>query len=105
MTKTKSLVISLIATIVIVLISFYFALPAINVQSPAFWVYITFILIFFNFLYSFLLAANSFAKKAAVDFPKIGVILMAIPVVVLIIGGLISSTMFNAKRYASIINV
>ncbi len=111
---------------------YYFTLPAMNLQSKGFWVFLSFILflalapIFFfkgellekiNKLDNMLsgkLNGNKKKKKTEPEYyePKsgakktfiaVGVVLL--PLVVLLLGVIVSSTVFNARAYASVINV
>lgn len=104
MTKSKSLIIASIITILCIAISFYVMLPAINVQNQAFWTYLIFCIAIFTIIYSFLSSVNP-QNRNIINFPKWSIIAVLIPVTVLVIGALSSSTVFNAKRYASLITV
>ncbi len=105
MTKTKSLIISSVITILFIVVSFYVTLPAINVQDQGFWTYLVLCAAVFTVVYSFLSSLKKNSTNVTIRFPKWGVIAISIPVAVLVIGTVISSTAFNAKRYASVITV
>ena len=113
MEKKKFLLPSAI-TAVIAAIAYYIALPPLNIHSDAFWISLIFILLIYGATYwLFNRSVGTFQRKkgiksgiksAAKGF-KVYLILIAVPVVVLIVGHLISSTFFNATRYASVIQV
>ncbi len=124
--KVTKLIVFLLVAAVISFAAYYVTLPAVNVHSTGFWFYLLFVLIVFGtalgiFNLSALesLKSGTFAryqkKKNVVNekfsffnntvFAKIALGVIAIPLVVLIIGGISSSTVFNAKRYAGVIDV
>lgn len=93
-------------------ILFYLFLPPLNVQSVGFWVYVTAVL--FAGLLPFLdvKVDDSQGKKKranpqvpSVTFNKKFLLPLLVPAAVIIIGLLISSELFNARSYASIIDV
>ena len=122
-----------IAYICVLLLSFavyYITLPPINVHSAGFWVFLAFLL--FIFILPICLFAEkrviidmpkkkkktkkkagslteelfSFLAEESLNLSKKKLLLIAlIPLVVLMIGGILSSTFFNARRYAAIIEV
>ena len=108
--KVLSIVLATIATIVIAAVGFYFLLPAINVYSQEFWILITALIVVWWLAFSLLSAAGqsiSFQKKPSIKLGKSKwiIIAAAIPIVVLIVGNIISSTFFNAIAYSEIIEV
>lgn len=119
----KKIAVSAIVGTLLSAIAFYFWLPAINGYDPGFWIFLIFVTIFyavpfllvgennkrlsFNLKNIFDRQKNTNTEKKA---PKtiafkifMGIIITL--VLVLIIGSLISSELFNARRYASIITV
>ena len=96
---------------------FYFALPAINPMSPSFWSLLAFV--FASFAYPFLFKEKSGEVKKEksnriikfkLDFggKKLNLavaLLIVVPLVILLLGNVISSEVFNAKGYASVIEV
>lgn len=118
MSLRGKIILSVISGIVFTAVSFYVALPAINPMAPEFWTYLMFVIA--SFAYPFILksgdgvnAANKPKKvrkysKFEFNGRNINKIIVAItvaPIVVLIIGGIISSEVFNARKYASVIEV
>ena len=109
-----ALSVSIGATLLVALGGFYIVLPAINLQNEGFYVYLAtilaaFILPFF-FLYKKEYVLISGEAKTRVNIkdnvlPKWAIAIIAVPLVILLIGGFISSEVFNARAYAEIIMV
>lgn len=110
--KTK-IIISLILGLVSALVLFYVFLPPINLLSESFWLYLTAVVIAFSlpFIrigtgYVSITEVNGKIKKTNIAASNKWVIIaVSIPVLVLILGSIISSAVFNARRYAGIIEV
>ena len=117
LSKKGKIIFSLILGTVMALLMFYIFLPAINIHSRGFWIYLFAVLFFY--LLPFLqpsispiviLGAEKAKKKKkkaepAVSFNKKVAIPLALPIAVLIIGSIFSSEFFFARRYASVIDV
>ena len=109
-----ALSVSIGATLLVALGGFYIVLPAINLQNEGFYVYLAtilaaFILPFF-FLYKKEYVLISGEAKTRVNIkdnvlPKWAIAIIAVPLVVLVLGGFVSSEVFNARAYAEIITV
>lgn len=108
------MLIALIATIAVGAVYFYFVLPAINVYDQGFWVAIILAILCFSAIYGFISGKQNFVNKgngknfsgfAGKSLFKVGIGLVAIPVLVLVVGNLLSSTFFNAEKYSTIIEV
>lgn len=105
---------------------YYVTLPALNVHSTKFWLYSFFVLALIGvvvgvFDLSRILSVQRgfapprksnvvkehgrprFLRQSVVA--KVGIVLIFVPIVVLIIGGIFSSTVFNARRYADVIEI
>jgi len=96
---------------------FYIFLPPLNFQSVGFWVYLLAVMALF--IYPFLdLKIDNFVeitkrpngskrKRNVTDvkFNKLLILPLCIPIAVIVLGLLISSEIFNARSYASIITV
>ncbi len=102
------LVISLIAFLV-----YYITLPAINLQNEGFWIFLAFLIFIYSLPFSLSITLNGKGVKikknsvpfnGQVKFKKLSFIAL-VPIAFLIIGLLISSTLFNARAYASVITV
>ncbi len=115
----NKIILSVISGVIFTAVSFYLILPAINPLSPGFWIYLT--LVIASFAYPFISKGESVKKKKDsekkykqgqlnIDMPNIKinplpVVIIAAPVALLLIGNIVSSTFFNAKAYASVIDV
>lgn len=102
-------------------ILFYIFLPPLNIHSKGFWVYLTVVIAIFVCPYLDLklekkdIDENASLKKAMgpqykliknpSDKRKFLIPVIALPLAVLIIGGIFSSTFFFARSYASVIDV
>lgn len=114
-------IISVIASIAVIAGVYYFRLPPINIHSEAFWIFLAFSALAISLPLAIVLSGEPFwvpvydkkkpskNKSINIKFSKatkvIIAVTVAVPVVVLILGGLFSSEFFNAKSYAEIIEV
>lgn len=120
MKNSTKIIIAIILTIAFAAGMFYVSLPALNLQSDAFWIYLLFCGLFFIFVYSIMTSVpqkkqqkggNKNAKpKININLKKNPVLITAIcitlvPILVLAIGSFASSTLFHAKAYSEIITV
>ena len=116
MKRSTKLIIATIATLVIAIVGFYILLPAINVFNQEMWTLLIAVILIWGGIYSLLgLKGNGSSKvftvnkdkgfKETIKNIKVFVIVLAIPVAVLAIGNIASSTFFNAEKYANIITV
>ena len=118
--KNKSIVgkiiLSIVSGVIFSVLYFYFALPVINPASPSFWG--SLVPVIFSFAYPFLLKKGTYTmgknpgKNATIvfdvngkKFNKITVAIILAPVLVMALGVVISSTVFNARAYANVIEV
>ena len=115
MKKRTRLIIGGAITAAVAAIAYYVFLPAINVFNQGMWVFIAFLAIVYALSYAIISATgglkdiikgkkNKSNGKKGLDF-KIFIGIIAVPIVVLIVGNLISSTFFNATEYSNIIAV
>ena len=115
MNKTKRIIISAIITFVVVAIAFYVVLPPINPQSIDFWGFVAFAAILFGVCNGLIdykcngsKGANKFKTKNKIKkdpFYVVVTVVAIIPIAVILIGNIISSTFFNAYEYSNIITV
>ncbi len=101
---------------------YYVTLPALNVFSPGFWFFILAVLVIFVlslgvFRFGTLGKAieirgnNVMFRRPKESVLRRGIgyklllVLLAVPVLVLVLGGIVSSAMFNARAYAEVITV
>jgi hypothetical protein len=112
--KSVRIIVSAILTLIFVALSFYVTLPAINPQSEGFWIFLIEGITFYigaYVLFSFL-GQRKTNKKAKSNFKLkktagviVGICVLLVPILVLAIGSLVSSTFFNANAYANLIEV
>lgn len=122
MNKQKRILLSALITVVIAAVGYYFVLPPINIYAQAFWVSIAFVVLVFGAAYALLGAksgiktfftgktnkgfADQTKEKKTKTRGKIAFfVCLGVPVAVLLIGNLFSSTFFNATAYSNIIEV
>lgn len=109
-----TIIISIVLTLLFAVASFYITLPAINFQNEGFWMFLFYTAVVFVVVY---LVANSISKikkgkkqvfelKITKKAPVIiTACIVAIPLVIMGIGSLVSSTFFNANAYSNLISV
>ncbi len=119
MKKTTRIVLSVILGTVLTGLYYYLVLPPLNVHSTGFWISLLLIMLFYGIplglvrlslphgaggVGRFAKTTPDKAEKKSVG-SKVFLVALAIPVAVLAIGGLLSSTFFNAHKYASVASV
>ena len=111
-----SAIVKLLVSTAIVFLLFYIFLPPLNPYSTEFWIFLTAVLAIYLVpfgltklfkVYSLPGSATrvEFAPQTRTVKFKIMVAAVALPIAVLIVGSIVSSTFFNAKRYADVISV
>lgn len=110
--KKAKILFSVIFGTVVSAVLFYIFLPPINPMAEDFWIYLTAVIASYALPFLNLGIVSSPMRVGAnvVDSQKLRAnkwVLIAIctPILVLILGSLVSSTLFNARSYASIIQV
>ena len=116
--KVKRLIASLVMGLSVATLVFYFALPAINVRSVGFWAYLTAVIAAFAIPWLDISFSNLFKKtiikenvfvyglnKKFLAKSAIPLIAISIPILVIVIGALTSTTLFGARAYAKVITV
>jgi hypothetical protein len=98
----KSLAVSIALTLVLSLVLYYFWLPPLNLRSSAFWVFLLFIIVLFTFAY-FMLSEFVFRSRIKNKIIRTSSFVVVGVAVFLVAGGIYSSQLFHAKKYASII--
>ena len=114
----KKILISLCLGIGFTAISYYLMLPAINIYDVGFWFYLAAVIFSFSVPFLFrrggtvvndkprkIKIVNVGGKEVHGKLNFVPIILIAIPVAVVLVGSLLSSQVFNAKRYASVVNI
>lgn len=108
MKKTTRIIWGAVIGTVLTAVSYYIVLPPINVHSTEFWIWTLFVLAFYAVPLGLFGGISLFQKKsrgAHIKLPPVLLILALIPVCLLLIGKLISSPVFNAHKYATVIDV
>lgn len=118
MKKQTRLILSAVITVLIGAVAYYVALPPLNLYSTMFWISLVFLVAVFGVAYLLLSFKGkvSEALKGGTKtghsqttmgkrFYKIWLIVAAVPLAVLIVGSVVSSTFFNATAYSEIISV
>ena len=110
----KRVLLSALIGIPVSAIAYYFLLPAINVRSYGFWLYLTLVIASFAlpWLGISCKAKPKVTKKANLDIKfkftrssLISIIAIAVPLIVVVLGALFSSPFFKARSYANVITV
>ena len=116
MKKTTRIILAVIIGTVLTALAYYLMLPPINVFSTGFWTFLLLVIFFYGLPLGVVggMSGNvsggtkgtkNTAHAGKLKVNKIFLIIAAIPVAVLILGGIVSSTFFNALKYASVIEV
>ena len=107
MKKSTRIILSVLIGTALTAVSYYFMLPPINLQSTGFWLYLLMVICFYALPLGVIKNIPGVKNGHAVKpkFNKIFIIIAAIPVAVLVLGGVISSSFFNAQKYAAVIEV
>ena len=115
MKRSTKIVIASIITLIIAVIAFYFMLPALNVFNQELWMFMILGILVWGGVYVILglkdvkdgkvFTNKGKSFKDTIKNVKIFAIIIAIPVVVLVLGNILSSTFFNAEKYSQIITV
>ena len=95
-------------------LAYYLMLPPLNIHSTSFWSFLLMALFFYGLPLGVVSGLNGNGSKGGkgkskssgkVKVSKVFLIIAAIPVAVLVLGGIFSSTFFNALKYAAVIEV
>ena len=109
MNKTTRIVLAAILGTVLTAVAYYLVLPPLNVFSTGFWTFLLAVICFYGVplgAVNGLSAGTGKAQKnTKLQVNKIFLVVAAVPVAVLVLGGIISSTFFNAHAYAEVIEV
>ncbi|MBE6652556.1 MAG: hypothetical protein E7610_03945 [Ruminococcaceae bacterium] len=112
MKKTPRIILAVLIGTALTALSYYLMLPALNVFNTGFWTYLILVAFFYGLPLGVVSGLSVGAKNGQKATPtgklkvnKIFLAIIAIPVAVLVLGGVVSSTFFNARKYASVIQV
>lgn len=109
-----TIIICIVLTLIFMAASFYITLPAINLQNEAFWTFLFYSAVFFVVAFCAIkfLPKIKKDKKAIFEFKLkknattvITVCVVLLPLIILGIGSIVSSTLFNANAYSNLISV
>lgn len=106
MSNKVKIIISVVLSTIALAVAYYVVLPPINAYSVEFWIALTVAIAAYGVPISAILKKPE--KKNGhfkLKFAPVMWVLLALPVTVIIIGSIFSSTFFNAQKYASIANV
>ncbi len=104
MKKALHIIPAVIIGTVLTAISYYLFLPPLNVFSSSFWMFLLAVLFFYGLPLGVISAIPGKVKGSTKpQVSKIFIAVAAIPVAVLVVGGIISSTFFNAIAYSDVI--
>ncbi|SHJ53936.1 hypothetical protein SAMN02745136_00323 [Anaerocolumna jejuensis DSM 15929] len=110
MKKTRNIIISLFVFLLALFIYYYITLPAINVHSHSFWLFIITALIVLTLIIGFALNRKGHVITSPKDFMKgplmkASVILTAFVILFYIAGALLSSPIINSGKYQKLLPV
>ncbi len=104
----KYLIIYYLIALVVAFLVYYVTLPPIHYASVGFWFYLTFIFALGVLPFTFKLI-NKYNPNLQTSIPVLSVkpigLIVAVPIVIIILGNIFSSSIFSAKAYSSVINV
>ena len=117
---TRLHLVALAVTLLVGALSYYLVLPPLNIFSTAFWWFLFWLALVYTGTLFGVRGILRFKNGTAGELPqkpggmlrsffggatRIGLALMAIPVLVLLLGSMFSSTFFHARAYAGVIDV
>ena len=111
--KIIKYVVAYLAITLLAFLVYYITLPAINLQSEGFWVFLAFVIFIYTLPVSLKLTLNNKGVKikknsmpfnGQVEFKKLSCIAF-VPIALMLVGMVISSELFNARAYARVITV
>lgn len=104
--KALRIILAVVIGTVLTALAYYLMLPPINIFSNGFWIFLIMVTFFYGLPLGVVSGLSGVSRGASkVKVSKIFIIIAAIPVAVLVLGGIFSSTFFNAQKYASVIEV
>ena len=111
--KSLRIVAAAVLGTVLTALAYYLMLPPINVHSSGFWTFLIMVICFYGLPMGVVSTIGGAGKgkpksksgSQQIKLNKIFLIVAAVPVVVLVLGGIFSSTFFNAQKYAAVIEV
>lgn len=104
MKKVKNKILLVVAALLLAFLYYYIALPAVNIHSTGFWVFLLVCMVLIVLLYAARVHAKGDKVKKSKGV-KIGGGIIALTVVIYIIGSVLSSPIVNAKKYQQLLTV
>ena len=106
MKKSTRIILAVVIGTVLTVLAYYLMLPPINVFSTGFWTFLLLVTFFYGLPLGVVSGLSGVSKGTTkLKLNKVFVIIAAIPVAVMVLGGIVSSTFFNALKYAAVIQV
>lgn len=104
--KTTRIILAVVIGTVLTVLTYYFMLPPVNVFSTEFWIFLLMVIAFYGLPLGVVSGLGDVGKGTTkLKVNKVFLIIAAVPVAVLVLGGIASSTFFNAYSYAEVIEV
>ncbi len=104
--KAFRIILAVVIGTVLTALTYYLMLPPINVFSTGFWTFLIMVIFFYGLPLGVVSGLSGISRGTSkVKLNKVFLVIAAIPVAVLVLGGIVSSTFFNALKYASVIEV
>ncbi len=104
--KTTRIILAVVIGTVLTVLTYYFMLPPVNVFSTEFWIFLVMVIAFYGLPLGVVSGLGDVGKGTTkLKVNKVFLIIAAVPVAVLVLGGIASSTFFNAYSYAEVIEV
>ena len=104
--KTTRIILAVVIGTVLTVLTYYFMLPPVNVFSTEFWIFLVMVIAFYGLPLGVVSGLGDMGKGTTkLKVNKVFLIIAAVPVAVLVLGGIASSTFFNAYSYAEVIEV
>ena len=104
--KTIRIIAGAVLGTVLTALAYYFMLPPISIYSSSFWTFLIMVTLFYGVpMGAFGGMVSSGKGKSKLKVNKVFLAVAAIPVAVLVLGGIVSSSFFNALKYAAVIEV
>ena len=104
--KTLRIIAAVLFGTVLTALAYYLMLPPLNIHSTGFWTFLIMALFFYGLPLGVVSGFGGVGKKGnKLKLNKVFLIIAAIPVAVLVLGGIASSTFFNALKYAAVVEV
>lgn len=100
-----SFLIALAVTVAAGFAYFYVILPPLSIYSTKFWTMIIVLAIIFTIVSSIASKKDAYRKRENLEFNFVPLVIAGVAFAVIIFGAIFSSAFFNAKKYASVINV